>query len=533
MITKVHSFGIATMLALCCSLPLSAQGYSDASIKKVGDTKDSSRSTANLTVRSSSNTRNKDVSFIFVGQSDSKTLDNRRPSGITRLTRKGHEASFSDVNMQTYYYIHDRSGSKSFDFGSHKNGLVYLITLRNVDLYALRNLNSDRLWTNANTNRKYGGDAWRSGCGRGKYRGLAYVNKRLRSYNKGVQIAAVMYDDYPTNVRIYRSRTSNTKAMNTLESFRNTGSTGGYGDDAMAVGMKTTDGGSTDELHFRASNCVGGNGENVLVSFTLKPSSGGGGTPPPVDNTWLIDDCDSASGWSSSNTKSISSNYKEGSGSLKSVGSGTDDFKKNFSAINGSGATALEFWYYVDKPERFEGSDQVELGSDGRPDRREYNWDISRSILESGWNYIKLPFSDARITGGTPDKTRLNWFRLYRKKSGRTVSRIDHIRLTGGGTNLKTQSLVSLDSNLENEYKLYPNPSHGEINLLIPMDSSNGDATISITNMMGQSVYKKDFTGLVEGNNEIVIDTQLSNAIYFVNVRTSESSRVFKLSINK
>ncbi|WP_340201577.1 T9SS type A sorting domain-containing protein [Ascidiimonas sp. W6] len=527
--TKLHSYGIAIILALCCSLNLSAQGYSGSDIRVIGDDRDSSSSRSNITVTSSSNTRNNDVSIIFVGQSDSRSLDGERPSGINRITREGHEASFSDVNLQTYYYVHNRTGEKDFDFGSHSKAFVYLVTLRNVDLNALRQIredkeNSEYRWTDANTNRRYGGDLWRSGCGRGRYRGLAYVNKEIRSYNKGLQIAAVMYDDNPFNIGIYRSRTSNTRIMNVIESWK-------QGDDAMAIGMKTTDGSRTDQLHFRGTDCVGGNGENVLATFTLKPASGG--SNPPSTN-WVINTCDSKSGWSgsSSNTLSISSNYKEGSGSLKSVGSGTDDFRRTFSSINAQGATALEFWYYVNDISDLSSSDQVELGSGGRADTNEYNWEISRSTLNDGWNYIRLKFSDARISGGTPDKTRLNWFRLYRKKSGNVTSRIDNIRLTNSTTN-RVQSPVSLDSNLKSDYKLYPNPSNGEVNLILPMDVANGNAIISITNVVGQTVYTKKIKGLREGTNQISLDTQLSPALYFVEIRTEASRRVIKILVNE
>jgi hypothetical protein len=146
MITKLQSYGVAAIVALCCSLNLNAQGYSDSDIRRIGSNRDSSSSTAsNLTVTSSSNTRINDVSIIFVGQSDSRSLDNRKPSSsMYRMTREGHEASFSDVNLQTYYYVHTSNGSKSFNFGSHKKGFIYLVTLRNVDLNALRGLRADR-----------------------------------------------------------------------------------------------------------------------------------------------------------------------------------------------------------------------------------------------------------------------------------------------------------------------------------------------------------------------------------------------------
>jgi hypothetical protein len=530
MITKLQSYGVAAIVALCCSLNLNAQGYSDSDIRRIGSNRDSSSSTAsNLTVTSSSNTRINDVSIIFVGQSDSRSLDNRKPSSsMYRMTREGHEASFSDVNLQTYYYVHTSNGSKSFNFGSHKRGFIYLVTLRNVDLNALRGLRADRSsdyrWTDANTNRRYGGDLWRSGCGSGRYRGLAYVNKKIRSYNKGVQIAAVMYDDNPVNIGIYQSRTSNTRIMSVLEAWK-------QGDDAMAIGMKTTDGSRTDELHFRGTDCVRGNGENVLATFTLKPGSGGsGGTPP--SNSWTIDDCDSTSGWSNSsqNTLSISSNYREGSGSLKSVGSGTDDFRKSFSSVDGRGATALEFWYYVDDVSDLGSADQVELGSGGRADTNEYNWEISRSTLSDGWNYIRLRFSDARITGGTPDKSRLNWFRLYRSKSSTVVSRIDDIKLTGTSSRaaapMQNNSISSL-------HKVFPNPSNnGELNLLLNVNQGERNATISIKNVLGQNVYTQEINNLQEGTNQRSLELSLTPAMYFIEIKTNERKQVIKWLIS-
>jgi hypothetical protein len=255
------------------------------------------------------------------------------------------------------------------------------------------------------------------------------------------------------------------------------------------------------------------------------------------DRNWLIDNCDSEDGWFSSNRISTSSNYKEGIGSLKSEGSGLEDFKKTFRSINGEGATALEFWYYAD-PSKFNNSNQnqVELGSGGRSNIREYNWSIDKSKLIRGWNLIKLNFSDAGITGRTPDIERLNWFRLYREKSLFNTSRIDFIRLTNSYSRsssiLETQKLVS-DSNLENEYKLYPNPTKGLVNLLLPINNSNSKATISIINIMGKTIDIKNYKGLREGINQIPIDTQLSPGVYFIKIITKESRRVLKLLVTE
>ena len=521
---EINHFVMLAILALCSPFYAIGQGYADSDIQKIGDNRDSSTERANLTVRSDGATRTNDVSLIFVGQSDETSLEGVRPSGITRITKEGHEASFRDVNLQTYYYVHNRSGEKSFDFGSHKNGFVYLVTLRNVDLNALSNIregrSSEYRWTDANTNRKYGSDRWRSDCGRGYFKGLAYFNGKIKSYNKGVQIATVMYDDNPENIGIYNGRTSNTRIMSVLDAWK-------QGDDAMAIGMKTTDGGLTSELHFRGTKCVRGNGENVLATFTLKPASGGGAG----NGNWLISNCDSESGWSSSNIKSISSNYKEGRGSLKAIGSRTEDFRRTFTATNARGATALEFWYYVENLDKFESTNQVEIGSGSGPDTREYHWKLDKTALKNGWNPIKLRFADASITGGAPDITRLNWFRLYRKKNGTATSRIDYIRLTNGSNKLATQILPHTPFSTEQTYQLYPNPSKGTATLQLPMHESNGSATVSISNTAGQTVYSKIFNGLSKGTHQLLLDTPLSPALYLVEIQSKDSKRVLKLLV--
>jgi hypothetical protein len=74
-------------------------------------------------------------------------------------------------------------------------------------------------------------------------------------------------------------------------------------------------------------------------------------------------------------------------------------------------------------------NNQLEIGSAGRPDQNEYNWSLTN--LKNGWNYIKLDFANAGITGNAPDRKNINWFRLYRFKTGDVISRIDGIKFSG------------------------------------------------------------------------------------------------------
>ena len=210
---------------------------------------------------------------------------------------------------------------------------------------------------------------------------------------------------------------------------------------------------------------------------------------------------------------------------MKSVGSGTDDFKRTFSPINAQGATALEFWYFVDDKSDFDSVDQVELGSGGKPDTNEYNWEISRAIITNGWNYISLKFSDARITGGTPDKSRLNWFRLYRKKTGTVVSRIDKIILVGS----TSRTALTGQEDLNSDHKLFPNPSKsGETFLLLNLEEGQNNAIISIRNALGQDIYVKQINNLSAGKNQVSLDIPLSPAMYFVEINANNKRQVIK-----
>lgn len=144
-----------------------------------------------------------------------------------------------------------------------------------------------------------------------------------------------------------------------------------------------------------------------------------------------LDDCDNLIDWKSSSSLSLNStDNKEGINCIEFNGSATDEFKKVFSTpykSNGTEVgTVVSFWYYVSDPTLFESSNQVEIGSSGKPDTDEYSWNLSG--LVAGWNFVELHVKDAS-KNGNPDLSAINWFRLYRSKSGNVITRIDAIKL--------------------------------------------------------------------------------------------------------
>ncbi|HKK60973.1 MAG TPA: sulfatase-like hydrolase/transferase, partial [Bacteroidales bacterium] len=150
------------------------------------------------------------------------------------------------------------------------------------------------------------------------------------------------------------------------------------------------------------------------------------------DNT-VIDDCDELTNWTGDNILSPNSDYhQQGRSCVEARGNSKVDFQKVFSSPVNTGANVseakLQMWYYVSDVSLLTDENQVELGSAGTADADVYSWNISKTDLHNGWNYVSLNFSDAEITG-SPNINAINWFRLYRGKTDNLRSRIDYIQV--------------------------------------------------------------------------------------------------------
>jgi len=151
-----------------------------------------------------------------------------------------------------------------------------------------------------------------------------------------------------------------------------------------------------------------------------------------IYQTGYMDHFDALTGWGSSNTLTLNTtDKKEGTGSIQSVGSSTDEFKRLFTTPYNSGATvvsgSIQFWYYISDVTKMGTSNQIEIGSGGAPDVQEYSWNLG--TLVNGWNLISKPFSSAATTGGTPNLNAINWFRVYDVKTGSITTKIDGLQV--------------------------------------------------------------------------------------------------------
>jgi uncharacterized protein YjdB len=246
--------------------------------------------------------------------------------------------------------------------------------------------------------------------------------------------------------------------------------------------------------------------------------------PRPVNK--ILSNCDSNSGWTSSNTLTVNStDKKEGAACLQSVGSKTDEFKRVFTTPINTGSTIengnLQFWYFVSDINLFAAGNQVELGSGGVADINEFNWSIG--TLQNGWNLVTLPFKTAGITGGTPDLSAINYLRMYHVKTASVTTRVDQIIIVDGSINAVSDFSLSGVS-------IFPNPLKQD-KLTIKMDGA-GDSyafKVIISNLQGQVVYQNK----ISGKNFIEINTAgwLKSSIYLVSVQSGKAISNTKLIV--
>ena len=246
--------------------------------------------------------------------------------------------------------------------------------------------------------------------------------------------------------------------------------------------------------------------------------------PRPVNK--ILSNCDSNSGWTSSNTLTVNSaDKKEGVACLQSVGSKTDEFKRVFATPINTGSTLengnLQFWYFVSDINLFAAGNQVELGSGGVADINEFNWNIG--TLLNGWNLVTLPFKTAGVTGGTPDLSAINYLRIYHVKTASVTTRVDQIIIVDGSINAVSDFSLSGVS-------VFPNPLNQD-KLTIKMDSNSEseNCKVIISNLQGQAVYQNK----ILGKNFIEINTAgwLKSSVYLVSVQSGKAISNTKLIV--
>ena len=120
----------------------------------------------------------------------------------------------------------------------------------------------------------------------------------------------------------------------------------------------------------------------------------------------------------------------------------------------------------------------------------------------------------------------INWFRLYRFKSGSVTTRIDAIQLLGDN-NL---SISDFDANTA--FSLYPNPANTEVNIAFRLTQPS-KVNLTLVNIMGQVVSRNiNNETLHTGQHTLEIPlNDLNSGIYFA--RLNIDGNVFTKKIIK
>lgn len=246
-----------------------------------------------------------------------------------------------------------------------------------------------------------------------------------------------------------------------------------------------------------------------------------------VTGPLFLDECDSLTGWSSSQSLTLSTNdHKQGSASIEFTGSTTDEFKKVFSPAFHSGTTvdngALRFWYYVSDVTKC-GPVRVELGSAGVADKNEYSWRLDG--LSNGWNLVNLTMKSATKVG-VCDLNAINWFRIYDSKSGSITTRIDGIEVY----NTDFTAVDELKSG-DAAVTVFPNPVKDYVTIRFSTILSN-HVDVSIFDLSGKLIPNEIFQHTDDSGFQVDVQ-ELSAGLYILKIAAENQTITKKLAVER
>ena len=253
----------------------------------------------------------------------------------------------------------------------------------------------------------------------------------------------------------------------------------------------------------------------------------GGDAPIPGNTGEYLDDCETKTGWTPNSITLNNTDQKQGDYCLEFTGSENAEFKKKFTTpFNPNGTemgTVLKFWYYVSDITLLDTNNQVEISSSGVPDIDEYSWNLHN--LNNGWNYIQLNTKDAEKRG-EPQLNAINWFRLYRIKTGVVTTRIDAIQLIG------ENELSTDNSTTGNQINLYPNPA-SEIVYIDFTAMQPKKTSITILNSNGQTAMTINLENqLKKGAQKVEIPIgHLNPGIYIIKINSNDGISCKKIIV--
>ena len=100
---------------------------------------------------------------------------------------------------------------------------------------------------------------------------------------------------------------------------------------------------------------------------------------------------------------------------------------ENPQTFNVDDADYLYVRFYVEDADALTGNGSIEITSSGTCDQQEYSWNPFTYGVETGWNELELYIWEGGETGGTPDFTKINFFRIYLFTDGANALAVDYV----------------------------------------------------------------------------------------------------------
>jgi len=164
----------------------------------------------------------------------------------------------------------------------------------------------------------------------------------------------------------------------------------------------------------------------------------------------VLDNCDAlgdgANAWKGP-AISVSTEKKEGKGALQSTGFNIVPFNRVYATPFNTGVTKenghLAFFLFIENTELLKGTGAIQLSSAAKASEDVYSINIgdlkvNKVRLVNGWNHVVVPLSSITTVVGTPDLSKINYFRivLYNKAGLETPQtfKLDDIRFSSDPT---------------------------------------------------------------------------------------------------
>ena len=74
-----------------------------------------------------------------------------------------------------------------------------------------------------------------------------------------------------------------------------------------------------------------------------------------------------------------------------------------------------------------------------------------------------------------------------------------------------------------NNFKIHPNPSKGEFNIFLNLNSNN-DIYLTITNYVGKVIYYEEIKEQISQYSNVIDLSNKANGIYMLNITTNNQS---------